>query len=407
MEIQLILRKDKNSRIKEPTWYIKGDFLGQKIVQSTFCKEEEKEDAELIYQTFLAKKKGEFVGKEQPTQKTFNDCALEHIKYEQKKTKDRDEDYIEVLKDYIGNLPMDQITRLYMKPSPLSGFVRDRVKRKNSITTVNKHLSFLNTLGEKSVKKYGLLPFWSNVLLISPEEGKALGLQPKKRKKHLTREMERILINHLPISNGNQHFRDKNGDPSSIRDMVTLAINTGFREALLCGLEWEWLKKDNDTVWFFEIPAEKMKNYHYLDGDEEQVFVLNSIAREIVRKRQGNGSKFVFPLPGSRGLNSIKLLNSTSYKTARRRGALQIPDLAKTDVHSFRRTFATRLKERRVPPEFIKVLLSHISKDDVTERYVRVSEEMRLTFYNYVELITKEISAEHGSTLRLFKGNFG
>ena len=41
---------------------------------------------------------------------------------------------------------------------------------------------------------------------------------------------------------------------------------------------------------------------------------------------------------------------------------------------------------------------------DVTEDYIRVSDEMRKTFYDYLELIVGEKSAEHGSTLRLFKG---
>ena len=53
------------------------------------------------------------------------------------------------------------------------------------------------------------------------------------------------------------------------------------------------------------------------------------------------------------------------------------------------------------------MMLGHKSKGDVTESYIRVSDEMRLRFYDYVELIVGEKSAEHGSTLRLFKGNLG
>ena len=49
------------------------------------------------------------------------------------------------------------------------------------------------------------------------------------------------------------------------------------------------------------------------------------------------------------------------------------------------------------------MMLGHKSKDDVTEEYIRVSDEMRLRFYDYVELIVGEKSAERGSSLRLFK----
>ena len=40
--------------------------------------------------------------------------------------------------------------------------------------------------------------------------------------------------------------------------------------------------------------------------------------------------------------------------------------------------------------EFAKMMLGHKSKGDVTESYIRVSDEMRLRFYDYVELIVAE-----------------
>ena len=40
--------------------------------------------------------------------------------------------------------------------------------------------------------------------------------------------------------------------------------------------------------------------------------------------------------------------------------------------------------------EFEKMMLGQKPNDNLTEGYIRVSDEMRLTFFNYVELITKE-----------------
>ena len=53
------------------------------------------------------------------------------------------------------------------------------------------------------------------------------------------------------------------------------------------------------------------------------------------------------------------------------------------------------------------MMLGHKPNDNLTEGYIRVSDEMRLTFFNYVELITKEKGADIGNGLRLFKGNCG
>ena len=53
------------------------------------------------------------------------------------------------------------------------------------------------------------------------------------------------------------------------------------------------------------------------------------------------------------------------------------------------------------------MMLGHKPNDNLTEGYIRVSDEMRLTFYKYAELIVGEKRADIGNTLRLFKGIYG
>ena len=65
----------------------------------------------------------------------------------------------------------------------------------------------------------------------------------------------------------------------------------------------------------------------------------------------------------------------------------------KTDVHSFRRTFATRLAEVMIPYEFIQRLLGH-ETDSITEEYIKYSPKMREMFYNYVDLIVGDQEIE-------------
>jgi integrase len=63
------------------------------------------------------------------------------------------------------------------------------------------------------------------------------------------------------------------------------------------------------------------------------------------------------------------------------------------DIHSFRRTFATRLAEVMIPYEFIQRLLGH-ETDSITEEYIKYSPKMRERFYNYVELIVGDQEIE-------------
>ena len=50
------------------------------------------------------------------------------------------------------------------------------------------------------------------------------------------------------------------------------------------------------------------------------------------------------------------------------------------------------------------MMLGHKSKDDVTEDYIRVSDEMRLTFYKYAELIVGEKRADLGILCAYLRG---
>jgi len=374
MELKLVKRKQRGD-----VYYIEGDIFGDRIKFSTFSKDEKV--ASSVLGKFISKRTNQYLANDAACP-TFDEVAEVHLKSETKSTLYKDEEYIEALKSYIGSLPFSQIRRAVGQPSPLARFIEDRVKVGNSITTVNHHLGLVNTLGKKARDRYGLLKNWTPVYLVQPQEGKKLGLRPPVSKLHLTREMEMILFNQLPVY---------------LRDPVVMAINTGFRERLLCDLRWEWLKKDNSTVWFFEIPKDRMKNGNHLKHDP--VFVLNSFAKIILMKRQGNGSEWVFPCDSSLQ-KSLNGLNCASYSAARARGAFQMPDLARTDVHSFRRTFATRLAEKMIPYEFIQRLMG-LKIKSVSEEYIRFSPEMRARMYDYVNMITQGEPAK----LRLYSTN--
>jgi integrase len=65
----------------------------------------------------------------------------------------------------------------------------------------------------------------------------------------------------------------------------------------------------------------------------------------------------------------------------------------KTGVHSFRRTFSTRLAEQMIPYELMQRLLAD-EVDTQTEHYILFSPKMRERFYNYVELMVGDQEIE-------------
>ncbi len=70
--------------------------------------------------------------------------------------------------------------------------------------------------------------------------------------------------------------------PDHLRLMAKFKVNTGTREAEVCGLEWAWeipLPMINASV--FLIPSEKVKNRH------DRLVVLNNVAKEVVDTQRG------------------------------------------------------------------------------------------------------------------------
>jgi len=356
-------------------WYVVGVYCTKRIRFST--RTGDKDKAKLVLSELIINLDAE-QKKKKDKQATFNDCTEQHLIMCKKQTIGDDQQYIDTLRPYIGDLLMGDIcirpqqtdNRLtYEDLHPLNKFVSDQSKRNITQATINKKLSFLNTLAAKSIKNYHILSQreWINVRLINKEERIHYGFNRSKEKMALEKSWMDELFNLLP---------------PHLRDMGIFSINTGQRDAVVCNLRWEWLASEKD-YWMFRIPREEIKSEEYIHGEHVYV-MLNDTARDIVLKRRGNGSEFVFPNEYG---DPISEQNCSAYQTARRKVAKKYPDVMKTDVHSYKRTFRTSLEKLKNPEVgffTLKRLLQHVI-DDVSERYLTVDQEMRESHHKVLQ----------------------
>jgi hypothetical protein len=113
---------------------------------------------------------------------------------------------------------------------------------------------------------------------------------------------------------------------------------------------------------------------------------LNDVALSSIVKYKDNNSDYVFTERSS----PLYKINNTSYQSARMRASLVYPEIAKTDVHSFKRTFLTRLTEAEVPYVWVQRLANH-KMPEVTEKYVKMSKANRAVAHRYLQrLVRKE-----------------
>ena len=311
---------------------------------------------------------------------TISDITDVHLTVITKKTADKDFEYSKKLEKFFSGVQMSELSfrpKEFKEPfHPLNKYILQRVDDGGSITTVNKELAFLNLLGKKAVDTYGLLDHWGHIRPVDKDEQQFYKLKKAKVKEALTWDMQVKLFSLFP---------------NVLRDMALFSVNTGQRDSVVCNLKWDWLQ-DSDYISHFIIPAEHMKN------NEACTVVLNSIARDIVLARRGNGSLWVFPNPAMHRDAPYKTQNCWSYIRARGIASSDIPEIANTDVHSYKRTFITRLYDAGVPHEWVQRLANH-KLDNVTERYRRDTDETLGVKLSHLEKLVKA-----QPTLRLQKG---
>ena len=135
--------------------------------------------------------------------------------------------------------------------------------------------------------------------------------------------------------------------PPHLADMALFAVNTGCRDAEICGLRWEWeIDVPELETFVFIVPGHAVKN-----GDDRLV-VLNRVARTVIERRRGMHPTHVF---GFRGKPVKQMLNS-AWKKARAR--IGLPELR---VHDLKHTFGRRLRAAGVGFEDRQDLLGHRS----------------------------------------------
>jgi integrase len=135
--------------------------------------------------------------------------------------------------------------------------------------------------------------------------------------------------------------------PTHLEEMALFAVNTGCRDAEICGLRWDYeIEVPELGTSVFIIPGSGVKN-----GDDRLV-VLNRIAGSVVHACRGRDPIYVFSYAGRR---IARMLNSAWKKTRKR------AELGHLRVHDLKHTFGRRLRAAGVSFEDRQDLLGHRS----------------------------------------------
>jgi integrase len=166
-------------------------------------------------------------------------------------------------------------------------------------------------------------------------------------------------------------------DSPERRLMTLIMIRGGLRLASVTTISFDCLRYDGQGAPYLLYRNTKMKREAAVPIDEEiEAAVKAQQAR--VQRRWPTGSPYLFPRPHGNA-DGRRPISGSSYRAVLNQwlASCDIRDEHGQPVHltphQWRHTFATRLINKDVPQEIIRVLLDHASFE-MTARYARISD---------------------------------
>lgn len=352
--------------LRDGVWHIDKRIFGRRVCQSTGTpqlEEAERQLARVMEETRQAQVYGV-----RPA-RTFEQAAAKYVMESQHKRSLRDDvGRLKNLMPWIGHVQLD---RLHM--GVLHAWLDHRRREGIAISTINQGLQvvrrILNLASSEWMDDQGLT--W----IMSPPKIK---LQPN----HNGRQP-------YPLSWEEQErlFREL---PEHLREMSLFAVNTGCRDAEICGLQWDWEVEVPilDTSVFI-VPGMRVKN------GADRLVVLNTVAAAVIKRMRGRHPTHVFAY---RDAPTQRILNS-AWKQARVRAGL-----AQVRVHDLKHTFGRRLRAAGVSFEDRQDLLGHRSSRVTTHysaaelgRLIEAAEKVCLKRAEQPELVVLRGVLQAGS----------
>lgn len=286
--------------------------------------------------------------------------------------------HVLILLPHIGEMQLEDVCNDTLAP-----FKRQRQAEGATNATINRSLEVVRTVLNRSARVWrgDGRPWLSTAppLIETLDEG-----EQKRPPCPITWSEQARLLEHLP---------------AHLQRMVLFAINTGARDANVCGLRWDWehrVEELDRSV--FVIPASEFKSRR------PHVLILNDAAAAVIEECRGHHDEFVFvwrrervkqlDKPPEMKYRRIHTMHNSGFQTARRAAGLD-----HVRVHDFRHTFGQRLRDAGVSGEDRALLLGH-AMAGMPQHYATA------TIARLVEVANRvQFTSDRTTILRIVNGN--
>lgn len=289
----------------------------------------------------------EYSGRTARPEKVWREAATKFINENLHRTRiDEIARHLKQLDPYIGNLPLDQVHMGTLQP-----FIKARKAAGIRTKTINIALGIVRRILNLCAR------MWrdevSQTWLAQAPYIEMSPVTDSKSPYPLDWAEQSALLKELPMH---------------LARMALYKVNSGCREAEVCGLRWEWEIDipDFDPI-IFLIPAgvtlteargSQVKNKH------DRIVVCNDTAGNVVNSMRGEHKTYVFHYKGE----PLLMMHNSGWQRAWKDAGLPTSDDYLKGPHNLKHTFGRRLRAAGVPKDTRQVLLGHRS-GDITDHY--------------------------------------
>lgn len=270
----------------------------------------------------------------------------------------KDAEHLAALDAFIGDLEINHV-----HDDTLADFVRSRRKAGRRTKTINLALEVVRRILNLSARSWRLSSgsYWLDTAPRITMQRLPKGRSDARKPYPLDWDEQKLLLRALP---------------AHLARMALYKVNTGCRDAEVCGLRWEWewqtdLQDLKGRI--FLIPGDvELTSGSGVKNRDDRLVVLNNIAKSVVDSRRGEHPEFVFVF---RGKPILKMTNS-GWQRAWKEAGLPTNGIYLKGVHNLRHTCGRRLRAAGVPKETRSVLLGHRTADITTHYSVVEIQEL-------------------------------
>lgn len=286
-------------------------------------------------------------------------------------------------KEILKRLPPNKNKSPKYRAKTIPELIKMKTSKTLSVERINKNLQRVGALFDYAIR-HGIYEGVNPATQMQLPKDK---WETAKRAPYTNTELERLLRS--------SQYLDDTFSKSYMFWTPIIALFHGMRQNEIAGLFLDDIQQSEDGVWYFDLFSRKSRPDAARRVAPIHPFLIDELRfLEYVSTMKGRGHTQLFPELSKTRDGYGKSVSAWFTKRYRPQCGIESKDGRMRDFHSFRTTFITRLRHKKVHDRMLKEVVGHSTHIDVTDTYTdpyplkQLLDEVisKVTFHEEIDL---------------------